>query len=375
MASTATQTDSSPIVVKEGDKLVGEIAAERFPMPLFTDDDYHLSESWYCEGVPRGGNAPRADAMATQAPDGTIYVSYQHPKVLIVHKSADRGRTWEKVDVIQPPPNHQYGNVYAFGAVPDGSLVVMYSGRLVPSPRWTVDQSDPAWAAFGRNGWTHFAKSTDGGVTWHFMHQADQGDAKNVQGLGQIKTLADGSVIASATLCTEDGHHADHFWRSTDGGQTFKLSNAISHHSAETKIAQLPSGRIIAAVRTVYSDYHDERNKRTAMITSDDNGQTWSEHVMLTTEIGDCPGEFVALPDGRCVFLYCKRYTPAAIVARVSPDGGETWNPQTLLVRQMEGENPGVYPSSLLLDDQTILTVSSTHEGTPPQAIRWNLPD
>jgi len=368
------EVDSSPIVVKEGDDIVSEIPSQRFAMPSFSEEDYHLSESWYCEGIPRGGNAPRADAMATCSSDGNIYVSYQHPTVLVVHKSADQGRTWEKVDVVQPPPNRQYGVVSAFGAVPDGSLVVMYSGRLTPSPRWSVPMEDPAWTAFGRNGWSHFARSEDGGVTWHFMHKVDKGQARLVQGLGQIKPLADGSVIATSTLCMEDGLHADHIWRSADGGKSFELSNSISPHSGETKIEQLPSGRLLAAVRTVHSDYMDPRNKRTAMITSDDNGQTWSEHVMLTTDIGDCPGEFVALPDGRAVFLYCKRYAPAAIVARISPDGGQTWNSQTLLVRQMEGDNPGVYPSSLLIDDQTILTISSTIQGTPPQAIRWQVP-
>ncbi len=93
---------------------------------------------------------------------------------------------------------------------------------------------------------------------------------------------------------------------------------------------------------------------------------------MLTTELGDCPGEFISLPDGRVVFL--KWYTPAAIVARVSHDEGRTWNGPIYLVRQIEGENSGVYPSSMVMDDGTILTISSTHEGTPLQAIRWKLP-
>ena len=122
---------------------------------------------------------------------------------------------------------------------------------------------------------------------WQQLPQAEKGDAQNVQGLGEIKPLADGSVIATATL-RGTAMRQDYIWRSNDGGKSFALSNPIGDRTGETHILQLPSGRMLAAIRTVYDNYDHPRNKRTAMAVSDDNGYTWTEPELLTTALGDC---------------------------------------------------------------------------------------
>ena len=80
------------------------------------------------------------------------------------------------------------------------------------------------------------------------------------------------------------------------------------------------------------------------MSISDDNGHTWSQPRMLTSELGDCSAEFVSLPDGRLVILYCRRYPPAAIIGKVSADEGATWITRHLILRRVVGTTRASIP-------------------------------
>ena len=342
------------------------------------DEDYHLAESWYRDGTPSATMAPRGDPVAALGPDGAVYVTYQHARVLVLHKSTDGGQTWEKVNVVQPPPNAQYGIVLGYGVLPDRNQILLYAGRMTPAPNWNAP--DPAQDAIDwfATGWTYFARSPDGGQTWHFFQQVDKQDAVNIQGLGRIMAVRDGSVIATATLRfpgrSEDETWLvrDYVWRSADRGKSFQRTAFIANHSGETQITQTQSGRLLGAVRT--SNFHPSP-KQMMLTVSDDHGRTWSDPLLVTDEYGTCPGEFVALPDGRVILVYCRRYHPGAgFCAKISPDEGKTWNSQTLVIRPVEEPNPGLYSSSVLLRDGTILTIAGQHEGSALQAIRWRLP-
>ena len=48
MAKAPTHFPTGPILIKEGDSIVGEIAAERCAMPALTDEDYHLAYTVAC---------------------------------------------------------------------------------------------------------------------------------------------------------------------------------------------------------------------------------------------------------------------------------------------------------------------------------------
>jgi hypothetical protein len=343
-----------------------EIEAERCELPALQRSDYPNPDA------PAESGYPRADPFLTITPDGTLYAAYQHPSVPVIHVSDDGGRSWDRVQIDRPPPGGPHGGLIAFGAVADATLVLLYSDAVPKYVKGVREEVDFA---------NHFARSEDGGATWDRLHTADAGGPDHrIHGLGNISMLRDGTVIVTATvvrppLPPEGLNLADHIWRSNDGGRTFSLGAPIGDHTAETHILPLPSGRLLAAIRTVYADYEHPRNKRSAIAVSDDQGNTWSEPRLITQDIGDCPGEFVLLPDGRLVFLYCHRYPPGpGIYARVSEDEGETWSAGRFAVRVLRDDQCGVYPASVLLHDGVILTISGSHVGVPLQAIRWRVP-
>ena len=342
------------------------VRGESRPMPGLSPTDYPEPET------PPECGYPRADPLLTHAPDGTLYATYQHPVALVLHASTDSGKTWERVAVARPPPGGEKGGVISFGVLRDGALVLLYQDA---APRYVNGVHHEA------NPRSHFARSDDGGATWTRLHEVDAGGPENrVQGLGEFKSLADGTAIATASLLTpplppEGLNLSDHIWRSDDGGYTFALADPVGDHTAETRILQLPSGRLLAAIRTVYRDYDHPRNKRTAIASSDDGGRTWTEPRLVTTDIGDCPGEFLRLPDGRIALVYCHRYPPApGIYARVSGDEGETWDEIRYAVRVVADDKCGVYPASVVLTDGSILTVCGSHVDVPLQAVHWMMP-
>ena len=368
--------DAAPILIERAGQVVGRIAAQRVGLPRVTEDEY--AHSVYSQD----GGYPRADPMTTLAGDGTIYVGYQHPPAVVVHKSVDGGRSWQCVAVRERPKYWEYGIVRSFGSADNRALVALYTGCPTPPPGDTGADAGARWMRWSQTGKAHFARSEDGGETWQYLHEADLGPGTSLEGLGRVQPLANGTVIAVATPWHEAHQPYDRIWRSTDVGRSFRLDAALPEHSAESHILQLNSGSLLAAMRTVYTtpNYGPHQNdhprhKRMALTRSDDDGKTWSPPQMLTTLIGDCPGELIGLGDGRLVFLYCHRYPPrTGIYGRVSHDQGQTWQQDQLVLTLMNDDQPGAYPSSVLLDDQTIVTVQAQHEHGPAQAIRWKLP-
>jgi hypothetical protein len=121
---------------------------------------------------------------------------------------------------------------------------------------------------------------------------------------------------------------------------------------------------------------------------SDDLGKTWKNFRPLLTSggqallgFGEAHGQLVQVPDGRVVLVHDCRYPyeQGENRARMSLDGGKTWEPEVYHLSFGHG-----YPSSVALPDGTIVTVTGSTPFTPSaqpvggwraQAIRWRLPE
>ena len=118
-------------------------------------------------------------------------------------------------------------------------------------------------------------------------------------------------------------------FRSTDSGKTWKFDSYLPK-IAETGFLHLGGRRMLAAFRNE-SGKHD--SKTVQLANSEDGGRTWHSHRPLTRMYGQAHGDLVALPGGGVVATFENRYPYAdggAILARVSWDGGQTWEPETL---------------------------------------------
>ena len=198
-------------------------------------------------------------------------------------------------------------------------------------------------------------------------------------------------------------------FRSDDGGRTWPHAAETHEGCYETHILESQNGDLLAALRYQRSIRRDNPSelldlwadpdgaqvgaplyKRVFLADSTDQGATWSNLRGLMTadekpvvEYGQCHGQLVQVPDGRVVLVHDNRYPGenAEVIARVSGDNGQTWQPQAYHVSFGMG-----YPASVVLDDGTIVTVTGNTPMYSPQglaigdhtwsvaAIRWRLP-
>ena len=107
------------------------------------------------------------------------------------------------------------------------------------------------------------------------------------------------------------------------------------------------------------------------LINSDDGGLTWYGLRPLTTVYGQTYGFPVSLSDGTVVVIHDARYPRHLDVARamVSRDEGETWQDEVYYMYYGKGSTS--YSRSVVLRDQTILTLAGTSTN-PESKSSWD---
>ncbi len=145
---------------------------------------------------------------------------------------------------------------------------------------------------------------------------------------------------------------------SDDGGHTWKASKTpATLNGDESKVAQLPDGRVMMSIRNRFSG-----NRKFSV--SDDNGTTWTELPDDYAALHDvaCNGDFLSIRhNGRDYLLQSLPAGPWRdnITIYASADGGHTW-PYSRLVTA----GPGAYSAMTQLADGSIgiLTEEGVHD-------------
>jgi Neuraminidase (sialidase) len=188
--------------------------------------------------------------------------------------------------------------------------------------------------------------------------------------------LSDGRLLyAGKEVLKPEGRVA--VCESTDDGQTWKFLADISPRP-EDKIAdyhelhavEAADGRIVVQIRN-----HNSQNEReTLQCHSTDGGKTWS--VPRSIGVWGLPSHLLRLQDGRLLMSYGYRRPPFGNQARVSDDHGQTWSEPLTISDDGAGGDLG-YPSTVQLDDGTLLTVWYERFKDNPKAVlrqaRWSL--
>jgi Neuraminidase (sialidase) len=178
---------------------------------------------------------------------------------------------------------------------------------IVNSPHGPTQLSDGRLFYVGRQLWRSpelvgACESTDDGQTWHW--------------LGEIPTAA--------------GDDADHYH--------------------ELHAVEAADGRIIAVIRN-----HNAATQGEVLQTeSADGGKTWA--APHRTGVWGYPSHLVRLKDNRLLMTSGHRRVPWGNQASVSEDNGRTWSSPLVISGDGVGRDLG-YPSSVELDDGTLLTV------------------
>jgi hypothetical protein len=264
--------------------------------------------------------------------------------------SADEGRTWTKPAVVVDSPVDDRNP--AFGQAKDGTLVVGFwrTARYDDQGRYNEKLDKPV------NTWV--TRCRDDGKTWSEPAEIDVSDIDWGSPYGKILTLPDGSMLMNiygervrrpGKRVTGSEEHS-YLYRSTDNGQTWKrYSHPGAKRFNETGLVRLPSGTLLAAMRTAGA-------AEVWLTESRDDGKSWTEPKKVTPAHVH-PADLCLLPDGRVLLVTGYRAGPYGVRGLVGDkDGTFDWEQRLVLVNDATNGDCG-YPSSVLLKDGRVLTV------------------
>ncbi|MFW5798908.1 MAG: sialidase family protein [Planctomycetota bacterium] len=295
-------------------------------------------------------------------------------------RSRDDGVTWFG----QVTPDAAGGNGVTVTQLSDGTV-------LGTCFHWLFAPVDQAGCLDGRTrrrevpmfglacalGGVHVVRSQTDGYTWSAPHPVPEpgGWAESFT-FGAVVELPDGDLLMPCTASRSDHGRAHGLvLRSGDGGWSWgnpvglteEVPGEVNFH--ETRMVLCPSGTLLAMHRTPRGNYF--RNRST------DGGRTWS--ATEDTGIwcgGSSPPDLRVLADGRLLLSRGYRRDPFGVRAYISQDDGASW-PQEVVLRDDGPDRDVGYPSTVQLDDGSLLTVYYWHGDDGPrhlQATRWEIP-
>lgn len=223
------------------------------------------------------------------------------------------------------------------------------------------DYSDEQNKIFGVLQPITILKSSDRGNTWHEHGKIyyDPEKMKNGSAFrGNMIQLDDGEIIFAASGVDDKNPDKPVYClrSSRDGGKTWHIKSRLripNDEISETHIFRQKSGRITLLCRTV-------KSRQIAIAHSDDNGLTWCDDPRLTN-IWGFPCHALAHSSGKVILTWFRRGTgPRGLKCKIlQEDFSDIDSAPEIWLDEIheEGRGGGGYPSSVELEDGSILTV------------------
>lgn len=265
--------------------------------------------------------------------------------------SLDGGRTWS--GPIEVAPRGEDVRNPAFAIAADGRWVLAYwQAGMYCYP--SHDGGERKWRSPREGGEAadmFVVTSDDRGRTWStpFAYRSER--LAWVSPFGRIVTLASGTMLMSAyggvRESSPPGRVDTIVVRSRDGGRTWGDESSVVSMANEMSLCEIGL-ELVGAARRV--------DGSTAIVRSGDGGRTWSAPVPITRS-GEHPADLCVLRESKLLLMtYGRRVRPLGCATKVSSDGGMTWSEhEVLLAGDGIGHDVG-YPSTVQLDDGTLLT-------------------
>ena len=292
--------------------------------------------------------------------DGDFHIGERGRLVFVT--SSDGGESWSHDTVISAagPDNRNP----AFGVSADGALIAAFikADRYLDGD-WSPEKDPGGYTA------TYVSRSEDGGANWGRGEWMAGQELERWSGVhdsgpnhpnaysspfGKMITLPDGVIVMAHKVkqTSPPTKAATVAIRSRDGGRSWVEPALIAEGFTEPALCYLGDGRLLAMLRSLRNG-----EQRLCQSDSDDMGYTWSTPRPVTDD-QEFPGDVIRLQDGRLLLTYGRRVPPFGVQGMLSSDDGNTWDTDNklLLVGDVGGRDCG-YPSSVQLDDGTIVTV------------------
>lgn len=249
------------------------------------------------------------------SPPGTTYIAYRVTR--------DGGKTWESEREITRHPDCQASHPTVL-RTRDGVIRVFYLG--FKKHEWkdgnpTANEQSDIWTI----------ESADGGRTWSNHQKIFAGYSGATNGACESR---DGHIIVPYShYVSNPGRLNARTSVSSDGGKTWRLSNAIDiggagdHEGAvEPVVIELKDGRLWMLIRTSRGQFWES--------FSTDGGLTWSAAVATAIESTHAPGHLARLADGRLALVWNPKHTGRReLHVALSADDGRTWSPSLVVAK------------------------------------------
>lgn len=280
-------------------------------------------------------------------------------------RSRDDGRTWS------------FPRVLIDGAIDDRDAGILETERatllattftsLAYEPGLAKAEAESSWDSNKLKRWiaardrltaeqrqqqlgTWMIRSTNGGTEWSAPYRVPLNSPH-----GPIQISKGRLIYAGKELWTDKKRIG--VCQSLDDGLTWewlatiparKGDNPADYH--ELHAVEASDGRLLVHIR----NHNAKNNRETLQSESDDGGKTWSEPHSIG--VWGLPSHLLRLRDGRLLMSYGHRRKPLGNQARVSSDNGLTWSDAIMISTDGVTGDLG-YPSTVELDDNTLLTV------------------
>ena len=347
------------------------------------------------------------------ARDGEMFVdgySQKSWEMAAIGHSVDAGLTWRRLGTDldlrfrTPEGFKQRGaRTNGIGVTQNGSVLIHFGVQYNDGSDPVASYSD---ATFHMH--EYVARTADRGRTWDEAFKLNANDLEQVGGqkcrFVQLPGDQMGLVLAAWTRATSRGgpvpmqqrYVRTFLYTSDDDGRTWKRpAEPICDHGWEPDLIVLPSGRLLLAVRyqrmklphdlpDLVSPHHMRSDKPpytkskayddglvarfTAVLYSDDGGKTWTQ-PRLVTGFDEQTGSLIQLSNGTVLLTFGYKTDTRGQRFMLSYDEGETWS-RTVFQLHADGQ----YASSVVLADDTIVTVIHNTKGLQIHSLRWRAP-
>ena len=324
--------------------------------------------------------------------------------------SADGGKTWAylgtpfEMRFKVPRGKTRLGLACnGMGVTRDGTLLAHYGVQYNDGRKPAGGYEDTSYHLD-----EYVVRSADRGKTWDAAVKMNAGE-RELTGSQKCRfaQLPDGRIVLvmgawnqsqlnGQTIAREKRFASTYFYTSRDDGRTWQRGEKpVCVNGVEPDLLVLPSGRLLLAVRYQRHKLPDDpqdlvsphrmRTDRppflhskqvggglvarfTAILYSDDSGETWTE-PRLVTGFDEQTGCLLRMRDGMIVLPFGYKTDSGGQRFVVSCDQGETWS-RTVFQLHTGGQ----YASSVVLADDTIVTVIHDSASKSLQALRWRAP-
>lgn len=287
-------------------------------------------------------------------------IDRERPEHHWLARSMDGGSTWKLED-----PAEQ-GVLIPQGKSLHGTTPVGQRERPWQACPGGIDFQHPDFAMTLRmtdidRGPSRFYYSLDRGKRWNGPFRLSIDQLPIAARTDYLVDSADDCTLF-LTAAKPDGEEGRPFCaRTQDGGKSWEFVSWIN---------EMPSGFAIMPSTVRLSDHEllsavrrrDGERRWIETYRSLDNGETWKLDTQPAPDLGEGnPPSMLQLRDGRLCLTYGYRAAPYGIRARLSDDGGKSWQPEIILRNDGGGRDVG-YPRSVQRNDGKVVTIYYIHD-------------